>query len=285
MRTAIAARDQVLAVVSHDLRNPLSAITMCASALQATLPPDAAGAGLLLATIRESTDWMHRIIQDLLNVASAIGNAEHRPVGLAATGARRNHIIRPCHHHRSAKTAVMEIETILTRNHVGRIAYVLNERVDIEPINYVYADGWIYCRTSPGTKVAAIQQRRRVAFEVDESDGVFHWRSVVVHGQVDFLRPDSPLPEQHSFVHGLELLGELVPGTRKWNDPVPFRHVVFRIHLDEVTGREAMPERAPSRRSATRPPSDMIVGRSLQRTREPSVCSGTQLTQQIRRGV
>src|SRR3712207_8983676 len=32
-RRATAARDDVLGVVSHDLRNPLSAITMCASAL------------------------------------------------------------------------------------------------------------------------------------------------------------------------------------------------------------------------------------------------------------
>ncbi len=70
LRAAIAARDQVLAVVSHDLRNPLSAVTMCASALRNTLPPDADGAQALLGTIGESTDLMQRIIQDLLDVAS-----------------------------------------------------------------------------------------------------------------------------------------------------------------------------------------------------------------------
>ena len=70
LRAAIAARDQVLAVVSHDLRNPLSAVTMCASALRNALPPGADAADELLGTIRESTDLMHRIIQDLLDVAS-----------------------------------------------------------------------------------------------------------------------------------------------------------------------------------------------------------------------
>ncbi len=70
LRTAIAARDQVLAVVSHDLRNPLSAVTMCTSALRNALPPGAEGAEALLGTIRESTDLMQRIIQDLLDVAS-----------------------------------------------------------------------------------------------------------------------------------------------------------------------------------------------------------------------
>ncbi|CAN5229344.1 hypothetical protein BH09GEM1_BH09GEM1_45550 [soil metagenome] len=33
-----------------------------------------------------------------------------------------------------------EIETLLARNNVGRIAYAVQDRVDIEPINYVYAD-------------------------------------------------------------------------------------------------------------------------------------------------
>jgi PAS domain S-box-containing protein len=70
LRAAVAARDQVLAVVSHDLRNPLSAIKMCTAALEASLPAETTVAGPLLATIRESTDWMQRIIQDLLDVAS-----------------------------------------------------------------------------------------------------------------------------------------------------------------------------------------------------------------------
>jgi len=70
LRAAIAARDQVLAVVSHDLRNPLSAVTMCTSALRNALPPGTEAAESLLGTIHESTDLMQRIIQDLLDVAS-----------------------------------------------------------------------------------------------------------------------------------------------------------------------------------------------------------------------
>jgi PAS domain S-box-containing protein len=70
LRAAVAARDQVLAVVSHDLRNPLSAITMCVSALRSALPAGAEAAASLLGTVRESTELMQRIIQDLLDVAS-----------------------------------------------------------------------------------------------------------------------------------------------------------------------------------------------------------------------
>ncbi len=132
-----------------------------------------------------------------------------------------------------------ECEALLARHHVGRIAYAGGARVDIEPINYVFADGWIYCRTSRGVKSAILPHHCWAAFEVDEVKGTFDWRSVVVHGAVYFLDSDSPPIDQHSFAHGVELLRELVPGTGTANDPAPFRLLVLRMHLDEVTGREA----------------------------------------------
>jgi PAS domain S-box-containing protein len=66
---ATEARDQVLGVVSHDLRNPISAIAMCARALRESAPESAEESENLLTTITESTEWMHRLIQDLLDVA------------------------------------------------------------------------------------------------------------------------------------------------------------------------------------------------------------------------
>lgn len=67
---ATEARDQVLGVVSHDLRNPISAISMCASALADVPAGDAAARQSLLTTITQSTEWMNRLIQDLLDVSS-----------------------------------------------------------------------------------------------------------------------------------------------------------------------------------------------------------------------
>jgi PAS domain S-box-containing protein len=69
-RRANRARDEVLGVVSHDLRNPLSAIAMCARVLRHSPPDDAAARDDLLGTISQSTEWMKRLIQDLLDVAS-----------------------------------------------------------------------------------------------------------------------------------------------------------------------------------------------------------------------
>ncbi|MFI5227546.1 MAG: ATP-binding protein [Gemmatimonadales bacterium] len=69
-RDANRARDEVLGVVSHDLRNPISAISMCARVLRENPPSDEPARAALLATIEESTTWVNRLIADLLDVAN-----------------------------------------------------------------------------------------------------------------------------------------------------------------------------------------------------------------------
>ncbi len=137
------------------------------------------------------------------------------------------------------KLSPQEIEQLLARNHVGRLAYSLHDRVDIEPIHYAFDEGWIYGRTSHGTKLSVIEHHRWVAFEVDEVESVFDWRSVVVKGAFYLIDADTPEAHDPAFSRGVDLLRALVPEMLTANDPAPFRHSVFRIHLDEVTGRAA----------------------------------------------
>lgn len=65
---ATVARDEVLGAVSHDLRNPLAAILMCARVLQSE--NQVPNRGELTDAIIESADMMNRMIQDLLDVAT-----------------------------------------------------------------------------------------------------------------------------------------------------------------------------------------------------------------------
>ncbi len=64
------ARDEVLGVVSHDLRNPLSAISMCTRVLLESPPEGEDERRELLSTIDESVQWMQRMIRDLLDVSN-----------------------------------------------------------------------------------------------------------------------------------------------------------------------------------------------------------------------
>jgi nitroimidazol reductase NimA-like FMN-containing flavoprotein (pyridoxamine 5'-phosphate oxidase superfamily) len=75
-----------------------------------------------------------------------------------------------------------EIESMLLRNRVGRLAFSLHDRVDIQPIHYIYERGWLYGRTSEGDKITALKHDQWVAFELDEVTDLFDWRSIVIHG-------------------------------------------------------------------------------------------------------
>ncbi len=69
---AVRSRDQVVSIVSHDLRNPLSNVTMAASfLLNMGGPPgqEWATARPHLEMIKRGCDRMNRMIQDLLDVA------------------------------------------------------------------------------------------------------------------------------------------------------------------------------------------------------------------------
>ena len=85
-RRATSARDEVLAVVSHDLRNPISAIAMCARILREAPPADTAEREKMLTAITEATVWMQQLIRDLLDVSAVEAgrlSVERRPAALA----------------------------------------------------------------------------------------------------------------------------------------------------------------------------------------------------------
>jgi DNA-binding NarL/FixJ family response regulator len=70
---AIRTRDQVLRIVSHDLRNPLSAIGICAKALRNPERLSADECRRLASTIGDAVEWTQRLLGDLLDVASIEG--------------------------------------------------------------------------------------------------------------------------------------------------------------------------------------------------------------------
>ena len=128
---------------------------------------------------------------------------------------------------------------LLARNHVGRIAFSFRDRVDIQPIHYVYDKDWLVGRTGVGSKLVKLAHNPWCAFEVDEVHGLFHWDSVVVYGSFTLLDPKVGSSDLYS--RALELLQRFIPGTMSERDPVPERAILFAIHLDDIRGRSARP--------------------------------------------
>jgi PAS domain S-box-containing protein len=65
---ATRARDEVLAVVAHDLRNPLNTVTMAVSLMLETTPVERVQERRQVEIVRRAADRMNRMIQDLLDV-------------------------------------------------------------------------------------------------------------------------------------------------------------------------------------------------------------------------
>lgn len=136
-----------------------------------------------------------------------------------------------------------ECIALLHRHKVGRLAVTHRDRIELLPIHFVHGDGWLYGRSAAGAKIEMVSHNRWVAFEVDEVRDVFDWASVVVKGGLYLLRKDGSEHEQSIYHKGVEMVRRIVPEALTPDDPVPERALLFRIHIDELTGRTAEPGR------------------------------------------
>ena len=86
-------RNEILGVVSHDLRNPLSVMAMCGARLAGEHELDRATTVEIGETIEEAAEWMQRLVADLLDIASieagklSVQKQRRDPVIIAAKSA------------------------------------------------------------------------------------------------------------------------------------------------------------------------------------------------------
>ncbi|MDO5752897.1 pyridoxamine 5'-phosphate oxidase family protein [Arthrobacter sp.] len=114
--------------------------------------------------------------------------------------------------------------TLLSQTHVGRLAVNVDGRPDVFPVNYELDGESLLFRTGDGTKIGAINDDGRVAFEVDsvnQKEGTA-W-SVVVKGDAEITSSNS------------HLLNAAERGLFPWQG-VGKAHLV-RIVPETVTGR------------------------------------------------
>jgi nitroimidazol reductase NimA-like FMN-containing flavoprotein (pyridoxamine 5'-phosphate oxidase superfamily) len=126
--------------------------------------------------------------------------------------------------------ATDEIDQILRRQTIGRIACSSNDHPYIVPITYAYDGQSVYAFSGPGRKIEIMREQPRVCFEVDEVDGPGEWRSVVAEGTYEELTSEKARRE------ALFLLGIDNGPARRALAPNS-RGVIFRIRLDTRSGR------------------------------------------------
>jgi nitroimidazol reductase NimA-like FMN-containing flavoprotein (pyridoxamine 5'-phosphate oxidase superfamily) len=150
-----------------------------------------------------------------------------------------------------------ECELLLTRNSVGRVAFVRTSRVDIIPIHYVFTGNALCGRTARGTRLeetsANFSDSWPVAFEVDEVEGLFQWRSVVVHGNLHAAAEGDAEWQRNvrDWEEAMRAFRTLIPDAFTARDPTGSRDILIRIDVAEVSGREALPGLLKGKRLAT----------------------------------
>lgn len=127
-----------------------------------------------------------------------------------------------------------EIEDLLHRQHVGRLACVVAGRPYIVPVAYAYARDAVYVHTLPGTKLGAMRLDPHVCFEVEERAGEATWGSVVAEGVFEELTEHE---ERQTALRLLERAKPVVVPPRK-----EIADVVFRLRLTTKTGRFVVAE-------------------------------------------
>jgi signal transduction histidine kinase len=130
---ALDLRDEFLAIVSHDLRNPLSAIALNTQLLERLVSPGDPQLARISRSLNSSIAQMQRIISDLLDVAAI--EAGKLSVQMEPGDARRpiEEAVEACRPIGGGKSIVLETvigpEPLPARFDVGRIAQVLENLI------------------------------------------------------------------------------------------------------------------------------------------------------------
>ncbi|MBD1386569.1 pyridoxamine 5'-phosphate oxidase family protein [Mucilaginibacter rigui] len=138
-----------------------------------------------------------------------------------------------------------QVEHLLSKQIIGRVACTDHDLPYIVPVNYVYNGREIISHSIPGKKIDMMRKNPRVCFQVDEINSIFDWQSVVAWGRFEEitdmaekeqammalthrLMPFAEQPSDHAS-HGLATQ-EADIGTR-------LDLIVYKIVLVNKTGR------------------------------------------------
>ena len=113
---------------------------------------------------------------------------------------------------RLAPIAEEECWQLLGTTTVGRLAFTTDTGIEILPLNFIVFQRRIYCRTEPGSPIAALAKGRDdVAFEVDYHDDMYQsgW-SVLVKGST----AEAATLDAERALSSTRRLGPWAPGDR-----------------------------------------------------------------------
>jgi nitroimidazol reductase NimA-like FMN-containing flavoprotein (pyridoxamine 5'-phosphate oxidase superfamily) len=136
---------------------------------------------------------------------------------------------------------------VLSRTHLARLACSRADQPYVVPISVTYdaESNCVFSFSTVGRKVQWMRDNPKVCLEIDDVEDQFHWTTVVVFGRYDEIGDSAEHRDvRHRALHLFQQRSEWwLPGGAKVGDRDHHAIVVYRIHIDSVTGRRAARER------------------------------------------
>ncbi|MEN9951332.1 MAG: hypothetical protein RLY85_2084 [Bacteroidota bacterium] len=140
----------------------------------------------------------------------------------------------------------MQINNVLCSQAIGRIACCDGKHPYIVPVTYSYDGKCIYAQSFEGRKMEMMRQNPNVCFEVDLSNDIFNWQSVLLFGQFEELEElDAAKSRENHVAKIMPLMtGSSIHQHEHWegnghelNDAGRMKPIMFRINIHEKMGR------------------------------------------------
>lgn len=137
-----------------------------------------------------------------------------------------------------------EIESLLQQQFIGRIGCHADGKTYVVPISYAYDGLAIYSLAGEGQKIDMMRKNPAVCFQVDNTNSLDNWQSVVAWGDFEELQDPADRNAALQLLNNRKLpqvISERMQLTNQW----PFipdnfdniKGIVFRIRLTSKTGR------------------------------------------------
>jgi nitroimidazol reductase NimA-like FMN-containing flavoprotein (pyridoxamine 5'-phosphate oxidase superfamily) len=142
----------------------------------------------------------------------------------------------------------VECREILSQTNVARLACSHAGQPYIVPVSFDYDrdTDCLFSFSMIGRKVEWMRENPRVCVEVEDVGDRFHWTTIVIFGRYEEV---ADTEEQRAIRHRTLALFERrtewwLPGAAQLTLRQHHAVVVFRIHIESVTGRRAARDRA-----------------------------------------